>query len=102
MEILGFPCNQFADQELAKQDEIVHFCQLNYGVSFEIFEKVNVNGDDAAEIFKYLKKQKGGLFGSAIKWNFTKFLIDKDGKVIKRYSPQTTPEKMRADIEALL
>lgn len=97
--ILGFPSNQFANQDPGSNSEIEEFCKLNYGVTFPMFEKVKVNGDDALPLFKYLKnEQKGGL-GSAIKWNFTKFLIDKNGKVIDRFASATTPEKIEEDIK---
>lgn len=101
--ILGFPCNQFASQEKGSSEEIQEFCQVNYGVSFPMFEKVDVNGKNAHPVFKYLKSElKGGIFGSRVKWNFTKFVIDKDGKPFKRYAPTTTPEKMEADIAKIL
>lgn len=97
--ILGFPCNQFANQELENSEDIEEFCQLNYGVSFPMFEKVDVNGKNAHPIFKYLKsKLSGGILGSRVKWNFTKFIIDKNGEPIKRYSPTTKPEKMESFI----
>ena len=86
-EILGFPCNQFAKQELNSNDEIQEFCQLNYGVTFKVFDKINVNGKNAHPLYKYLKKEKSGIFGGSIKWNFTKFLIDKNGNVVERYAP---------------
>lgn len=93
--ILGFPCNQFANQESGSSEEIEEFCQINYGVSFPMFEKVEVNGKNAHPIFKYLKsKLSGGLLGSKIKWNFTKFVLDKEGNPVKRFAPTTTPEKM--------
>lgn len=101
--ILGFPCNQFANQESGSSDEIQEFCQINYGVSFPMFEKVDVNGENAHPIFKYLKsKLGGGIFGSKIKWNFTKFIIDKNGTPVKRYSPITKPEKMENTIRKML
>lgn len=102
-EILGFPSNQFAGQDPGSNEEISEFCQLNYGVSFPMFEKINVNGSDAHPLFKYLSEQAPGILGSkAIKWNFTKFLIDADGNPIKRYSPQTTPDKIEEDIRKQL
>ncbi|MEW4368573.1 glutathione peroxidase [Paenibacillus kandeliae] len=102
-EILGFPSNQFAGQDPGSNEEISEFCQLNYGVSFPMFEKINVNGSDAHPLFKYLSEQAPGILGSkAIKWNFTKFLIDGDGNPIKRYSPQTTPDKIEEDIRKQL
>ncbi|MBE9917197.1 glutathione peroxidase [Paenibacillus donghaensis] len=102
-EILGFPSNQFAHQEPGNNEEIAEFCQVNYGVSFPMFEKTDVNGEDAHPLFKYLTEQAPGVLGSkAIKWNFTKFLVDKEGHVIKRYSPQTTPDKLEEDVIKLL
>ena len=100
--ILGFPCNQFAGQEPRDSDGIGEFCQRNYGVSFPMFEKIDVNGDEAHPLYKWLKSEKGGVLGDAIKWNFTKFLVGKDGQVIKRYAPTTEPEKLIPDIEAAL
>ncbi|WP_026954950.1 glutathione peroxidase [Algoriphagus vanfongensis] len=101
--ILGFPCNQFANQESGNSDEIAEFCQVNYGVSFPMFDKIDVNGKDAHPIFKYLKSElKGGILGSKIKWNFTKFIIDKNGNPVKRFSPVTTPEKMESYIQQIL
>jgi len=100
--ILGFPCNQFAGQEPDTEKEISEGCLINYGVSFPMFSKIDVNGKDAHPIYKYLKKELGGLFGSSIKWNFTKFLVDKNGVPAKRFSPTTKPEKLRKDIEKLL
>lgn len=102
LEILGFPCNQFANQEPNEGKEIADFCQLNYGVSFRIFDKVEVNGEGTHELFKYLKKEKKGILGEKIKWNFTKFLIDREGNVIKRFAPTTDPKKLKKDIEKLL
>lgn len=100
--VIGFPCNQFASQDPGSDSEIEGFCQLNYGVTFQIMKKINVNGNDAHPIFKYLKSQTKGVFGSAVKWNFTKFLISKDGETIKRYAPTTKPEKLEKDIESML
>ena len=101
--ILGFPCNQFGKQESGSSDEIEEFCQINYGVTFPLFEKIDVNGKDAHPIFKFLKsKQSGGIFGSAIKWNFTKFIINNKGVPVKRFSPTTKPEKMEKTIIKLL
>ena len=101
--ILGFPCNQFASQDPAADGEIEEFCQLNYGVSFPMFSKVDVNGGDAHPLFTYLKSEARGLLGSKIiKWNFTKFLVNRNGEVVKRYGSNDTPESMRADIEELL
>ena len=101
-EILGFPSNQFAKQDPGTNEEIRNFCVLNYGVSFPIFEKIDVNGDDAAPLYQFLKKEKGGIGGKNIKWNFTKFLVDKDGQVLKRYASATTPEAIHDDIVKLL
>lgn len=100
--VIGFPCNQFASQDPGSDSEIEGFCQLNYGVTFQIMKKIDVNGENAHPIFKYLKSQTKGLLGSAIKWNLTKFLISKDGQTIERYAPTTKPEKMEKDIEAML
>ena len=103
LEVMGFPCNQFGAQEPGDADEIGAFCEKNYGVSFSLFEKIDVNGSDAEPLFKYLKHAAPGLLGSeAIKWNFTKFLVRKDGTVYKRYAPQTKPAELVADIETLL
>ena len=102
LEILGFPCNQFGKQEPGVGEEIQEFCQVNYGVSFPIFDKVNVNGSSTHPIFKYLKSHLGGFLGSSIKWNFTKFVIDKNGKPIKRFSPITKPEDMESFIKFLM
>ena len=103
LEVLGFPCNQFGRQEPGEAGEIGAFCEKNYGVSFPMFEKVDVNGDNAHPVFKFLKSESPGLLGTeAIKWNFTKFLVDRDGKVVKRYAPKDKPEKLADDIEALL
>jgi glutathione peroxidase len=101
--VLGFPCNQFGAQEPGNEEEIESFCEMNYGVSFPLFAKIDVNGDGAAPLYKHLKKAKPGLLGSeAIKWNFTKFLVDRDGKVVERYAPNAEPEKLGPDIEKLL
>ena len=101
--VLGFPCNQFGAQEPGNAEEIASFCKLNYDVSFPLMGKIDVNGDNAAPIYQHLKDEAPGLLGSkAIKWNFTKFLIDRSGKVVKRYAPQTKPEDLASDIEALL
>ena len=103
LDVLGFPCNQFGAQEPGTEDEIAQFCELNFGVTFPLFAKVDVNGDDAAPLFKYLKAEKPGLLGiEAIKWNFTKFLVDRKGRVLARYAPQDTPESLAADIEKAL
>ena len=100
--VLGFPCNQFGDQEPGSADEIGEFCERNYGVSFPMFEKVDVNGPDAHPVFEWLRTEKRGLLGQKIKWNFTKFLVGRDGRVIKRYGSTTKPEDIAADIEAAL
>lgn len=100
--VIGFPCNQFASQDPGSDSEIEGFCQLNYGVTFHIMKKIDVNGDNAHPIFVYLKEKTKGLLGSSIKWNFTKFLISRDGETIKRYAPITKPEKLEKDIEAML
>ena len=101
--VLGFPCNQFGSQDPGSNDEIGSFCQLNYGVSFPMMAKIDVNGADASPLYKWLTAEAPGLLGSkAIKWNFTKFLVGKDGQVIRRYAPQDAPKKLAADIEAAL
>jgi len=103
LEILGFPCNQFGGQEPGSEKEIAQFCELNYGVTFPMFAKVDVNGAKAAPLYKYLKSEKPGLLGSeAIKWNFTKFLVDREGNVVKRYAPNDTPESLAGDVEKAL
>ena len=102
-EILAFPCNQFGAQEPGSNEEIKEFCDNNFDVSFKIFDKINVNGSSASPLFKHLKNEAKGVMGSeAIKWNFTKFLIDNNGSVIKRYSPQTTPDKIDKDLSKIL
>ena len=101
--VLGFPCNQFGHQEPGDANDIGDFCEKNYGVSFPMFEKIDVNGDDAHPLFQYLKSHAPGVLGTEmIKWNFTKFLIRRDGSVFKRYAPQATPADIREDIVALL
>jgi glutathione peroxidase len=101
--VVGFPCNQFGAQDPGSNDEIASFCEVNYGVSFPMMNKVDVNGDNADALFRWLKKSAPGMLGSeAIKWNFTKFLVGRDGKVIKRYAPNEEPENLRRDIEAAL
>lgn len=100
--IVGFPCDQFGGQEPGTNEEIAEFCQLNYGVTFPIMEKVEVNGSNAHPIFKYLKKEAGGWVTDGIKWNFTKFLISRDGKVVDRYAPVTKPSAIEKDILKLL
>ena len=101
-EVLDFPCNQFANQAPGEIEEIKTFCETRFGVTFKVFDKIDVNGDNADPLFKYLKEEKGGMLGSKIKWNFTKFLVDREGKVIKRYAPTIEPEKLAKDIEKLL
>ena len=101
-EVLGFPCDQFGHQEPGSDGEIKEFCQLNYGVKFRLFSKIEVNGGDTHPVFKFLKSKKGGLLGDSIKWNFTKFLVDKKGNVIERFAPTTTPSAIEAQIERLL
>ena len=101
-EVLDFPCNQFGNQALGTDDEITAFCTLNYNTTFPRFAKVDVNGEDEHPLFTYLKKEKGGFMGSKIKWNFTKFLIDREGRVVARFSPTTTPEVIEDKIKQLL
>ena len=100
--VLGFPCNQFREQDPGSNAEIGTFCQQNYGVTFPMMSKVDVNGDDAHPLYKWLRSEKSGLLGEKIKWNFTKFLVGKDGQVIKRYGSTTKPEKIAGDIEKAL
>ncbi|CAO2141515.1 unnamed protein product [Urochloa humidicola] len=102
LEILAFPCNQFAGQEPGSNEDIQETVCTRFKAEFPIFDKINVNGKDAAPLFKYLKSQKGGFLGDGIKWNFTKFLVDKDGKVVGRYAPTTSPLKIENDIQMLL
>ena len=102
LEILGFPCNQFGNQDPGSNDEIQEFCQLNYGVSFPMFGKIEVNGSGADPLFVHLKKSAPGMLTNNIKWNFTKFLVDANGEVVKRYAPTVKPKEIEADIEALL
>lgn len=102
-DILGFPCNQFANQEPGTEEDISNFCKTNYGVTFKLFKKIDVNGNNAHPLYKFLKKKLPGFMGSkAIKWNFTKFLISRDGKPVKRFASSTKPEKLVDDIEKLL
>jgi glutathione peroxidase len=102
-EVLGFPCNQFGGQEPGESGDIAQFCTKNYGVEFPMFEKVDVNGDDAHPLFKWLKSEAPGILGTKdIKWNFTKFLVDRNGKVVDRYAPTTRPDAIAGDIEKLL
>jgi glutathione peroxidase len=100
--VLGFPCNQFGRQEPGDESQIQQFCSVNYGVSFPMFAKIDVNGGHAHPLYKYLKDEKSGLLGSAIKWNFTKFLVNRAGQVVARHAPTTTPEALKKEIEALL
>ena len=102
LEILDFPCNQFGHQAPGTEEEIQEFCTLKYKTTFPLFAKIDVNGKDAAPLFTFLKNQKGGFLGDDIKWNFTKFLVTRDGKVIERYAPVTKPEKIENDILKLL
>jgi glutathione peroxidase len=100
--VLGFPCNQFGAQEPGDAKQIADFCELNYAVTFPMFAKVDVNGAKAHPLYEYLKREKSGLLGSSIKWNFTKFLVDRSGKVVARHAPTARPEGLKKDIEALL
>ncbi len=100
--VLGFPCNQFGNQEPGDEKSIAEGCVLNYGVNFPMFSKVDVNGDDAHPLYKYLKSELKGAFGKNIKWNFTKFLVDKNGKPVKRFGPATKPEKIDGYLEKML
>ena len=102
LQMVGTPSGDFAGQEFDDDGEIASFCERNYGVSFPMFEKVDVNGDDAHPLFSWLREEKGGVLGDKIKWNFTKFLVGKDGTVIKRYGSTTKPEKIASDIEKAL
>jgi glutathione peroxidase len=103
LAVLGFPCNQFGAQEPGTAVEIGSFCQKNYGVSFPMFEKIDVNGEGAHPLYRWLKSGAKGLLGSeAIKWNFTKFLVDRNGKVVDRFAPTTKPEDLQSNVEALL
>ena len=102
-EVLGFPCNQFGAQEPGNADEIAEFCKVNFGVTFPLMNKIDVNGPDASPLYDWMKSEKKGLMGStSVKWNFTKFLINRDGEVVKRYGPQDTPKSIAKDIEKLL
>ena len=100
--VLGFPCNQFGQQEPGSAEEIGEFCQVNYGVSFPMFAKIDVNGPQEHPLYTFLKRQKGGLLGSRIKWNFTKFLVDRAGKVVARYAPTTKPKDLEKPVAKLL
>mgnify|MGYP005988151555 CR=1 FL=1 len=103
LSVLGFPCNQFLSQEPGTEEEIKEFCTLTYGVKFDLFSKIDVNGSDTHALYQYLKNNSSGFMGTdIIKWNFTKFLINRDGEVVKRYSPSTTPEEIESDIKGLL
>ncbi|WP_313637473.1 glutathione peroxidase [Paenibacillus sp. FSL K6-0276] len=102
-EVLGFPSNQFAGQEPGESDEIAEYCEINYGVTFPMFEKIDVKGDEAHPLFKYLSKEAPGVLGSkSVKWNFTKFLVDQEGRVLKRFAPKTTPQQIESYITKLL
>ena len=102
-EVLGFPCNQFGAQEPGDAEEIAEFCKVNFGVTFPLMQKVEVNGENASPLFDWLKSEAPGVLGSkAIKWNFTKFLIDREGNVVKRYAPTDKPERIARDVEKLL
>ncbi|GGC18424.1 glutathione peroxidase [Novosphingobium marinum] len=102
-EIVAFPCNQFGRQEPGSADEIAEFCSVNYGVEFPVMARIDVNGSDAPPLYDWLKSEARGLFGTqAIKWNFTKFLLDREGKVVRRYAPTDKPQGLEKDIEALL
>jgi len=102
LAILAFPCNQFRNQEPKQNKEIQQFCQKNFGVTFDMFAKIDVNGENTHLLYRFLKEQKSGFLNSEIKWNFTKFLVDRDGKVVQRYAPITKPESIESDIVALL
>lgn len=101
-EILDFPCNQFASQAPGNDQEIDSFCTLNFGTKFDRFQKIDVNGENEDPLYTFLKKEEGGILGGKIKWNFTKFLVDRDGNVVKRFAPATKHEKIEKDIESLL
>ncbi len=102
LEVLDFPCNQFGGQAPGSEKEIVDFCQINYGVSFPQFSKIEVNGKNESPLYTFLKGEKGGFMGSRIKWNFTKFLVDREGRVVERFAPAVTPEKIEERIKELL
>ncbi|SEO39123.1 glutathione peroxidase [Paenibacillus sp. OV219] len=102
LAVLGFPCNQFANQEPVKDNEMAQACQLGFGVTFPLLGKIDVNGQDADPLYKYLKQKAPGFLGSRIKWNFTKFLVDSEGRVVKRFAPATKPMKIEAEIKKLL
>ena len=102
LEILDFPCNQFGNQAPGTEEEIEDFCQSRYGVTFKMFKKIEVNGENEEPLYTYLKSQQGGMLGSKIKWNFTKFLVDRNGNVLERFAPTTTPDKIEEKVAALL
>ena len=103
MEVLGFPCNQFGAQEPGTNEEVKSFCDLNYNVSFNMFDKIDVNGSDASPLFKFLKHESPGIMGTeAIKWNFTKFLVNKDGQVIKRFAPKDGESEIESELQKIL
>lgn len=103
VEVLGFPCNQFGKQEPGDAEEIKNFCKLNYDVKFPLFAKIDVNGDNASPLYTFLKQEKPGLLGTqAIKWNFTKFLVNREGQVVKRYAPTDKPEDIKKDLSKML
>lgn len=103
VEVLGFPCNQFGAQEPGDAEEIKNFCSLTYDVKFPMFQKIDVNGDNAAPLYQFLKKERPGLLGTeAIKWNFTKFLVNREGQVVKRYAPTDKPEDIKKDLSKML
>lgn len=101
-EVIGFPCNQFAKQDSGSNEEIQEFCMINYGVTFTMFAKIDVNGKDAHPLYKYLKENSKSILGKDIKWNFTKFLIDQEGNIVKRYAPTVSPLKIKSDIDMLI
>lgn len=102
LSVLGFPCNQFLSQEPGTEEEIKNFCMSNFGVEFDMFSKINVNGSNTHPLYVYLKEGQGGFLTDTIKWNFTKFLVDKNGKIVKRYAPSVKPKDIEADIQSLL
>jgi glutathione peroxidase len=102
LEILAFPCNQFLGQEPGSNEDIQNFCSINYGVTFPVFAKIDVNGENADPIFKFLRKNSSGILGDNIKWNFTKFIIDSEGNIVDRYAPTTSPKKLEKTIENLI
>ncbi|MDQ0418518.1 glutathione peroxidase [Croceifilum oryzae] len=102
LEVIGFPCNQFMGQEPGSNEEIQEFCEINYGVKFPITDKIEVNGSGAHPVFQYLCQEASGILGGAIKWNFTKFLVDRSGNVVKRFAPTTKPEECKSEIEKVL